>query len=210
MLDGNILLVVVVIASVLLSITVHEAMHAYAADWLGDDTARLQGRLTLNPLSHIDPFATVLLPVLLTLAGLPPFGAAKPVPFNPARLRYDEFGAAIVGAAGPLTNLTLAAVTAAVLEFFGGVFSGFVTDVLVVFAAVNVGFFVFNTIPFPPLDGSRVLYAFAPQPLQELMQRIEGLGLVGILIFFFVLFPFVRPVMELVYTALLNFLMLPA
>ena len=191
--DNNVFVAVVVIVSVLLSMTFHEAMHAFASHWLGDDTAKLEGRLTLNPFKHIDPFATVALPVLLVLLGQRPFGAAKPVPFNPARVKYQEFGAALVGIAGPLTNLLLAVLGAGLLRLIGIHTQGIFPDVLFVFVAVNVGFFVFNMIPFPPLDGSRLLYAFAPEPLQRIMQQVEAFGLTGIFIFLFVLFPVISP-----------------
>ena len=102
----NILIVLVVI---LLSMTLHEAMHAFMGYFLGDDTAKAQGRLTLNPLKHIDPFMTILLPILLALTpGAPIFGGAKPVPFNPNRVRYGEWGAALVAVIGPLTNFLFA------------------------------------------------------------------------------------------------------
>src|ERR1700745_1626566 len=100
--------VIILLVVLLFSMSIHEMMHAFAADWLGDDTARLQGRLTINPLAHIDPFLTVAVPLLLLLSGAPPFGAAKPVQVNFSRLRYDEFGGAIVGVVGPLTNVVLA------------------------------------------------------------------------------------------------------
>jgi Zn-dependent protease len=178
---------VIILVSILLSMTLHEAMHAYASHWLGDDTARLQGRLTLNPLAHIDPFTTILLPLMLAAAGAPPFGAAKPVPFNPYKLKYEEYGAAIVGAAGPLTNLALAIAAGIVLQLFGVALDPFVAKVLALFTLVNLSFFVFNMIPFPPLDGSRVLYAFAPDSVRAFMERIEAMGFAAIL-FFFVIF----------------------
>src|SRR6476646_4648747 len=112
----------VVFGSILVSMTLHEAMHAFTSHWLGDDTAKLEGRLTLNPLSHIDLFTTILLPLVLVMFGAPPFGAAKPVPFDPRRVRFGEFGAALVGAAGPLTNLLLAVIAGTFLRLgdFGG------------------------------------------------------------------------------------------
>lgn len=191
---GSPLGIILIIGSVLVSITLHEAMHAYAAHWLGDDTARMQGRLTLNPLKHIDPFLTVGMPVMLALLGAPPLGAAKPVPFNPLQVKYEEFGAAIVGAAGPLTNFVLAAVSAVILRASFGVSSEFVLQALATFTIVNLSFFVFNMIPFPPLDGSRVLYAFAPDALRRVMAQIESFGLMGFLIFFLLLFPMISPI----------------
>lgn len=177
----------IVFGSILISMTLHEAMHAFASNWLGDDTARLEGRLTLNPFAHIDLFLTVIMPLFLVMLGAPPFGAAKPVPFNPYRLRWGEYGAALVGAAGPLTNLFLALFSGGIMRVFGESMPQFWLYALATFALVNLSFFVFNMIPFPPLDGSRVLYAVAPDPVRRVMEQIEGMGLAAIL-FFFVLF----------------------
>jgi len=193
----------VVFGSILVSMTLHEAMHAFMSHWLGDDTAKLEGRLTLNPLSHIDPFTTVLLPLMLAAVGAPPFGAAKPVPFDPRKVKYGEFGAALVGLAGPLTNLLLAIVAGGILRL--GLVDGneVVFSVVLTFIVVNVSFFVFNMIPFPPLDGSRLLYAIAPDPVREVMARIEGMGFMAI-VFFMVLFytslsgPFIKVISYLV------------
>lgn len=187
--------IAVLLGSLLVSITCHEAMHAYVANWLGDDTAKHQGRISLNPVNHIDPVTTVILPLFLYLSHMTPFGAAKPVPINTNRLKGQEFGAALVGAAGPLTNFALAAVSSLVLRL--GLVDGsrFMFEALLLFTELNIGLGVFNLIPYPPLDGSRVLYAFAPRPLQDIMERIEGLGFVGILFFMFFIVRFIGPVM---------------
>jgi Zn-dependent protease len=189
-----------------ISITVHEFMHGYMALKLGDETAKDAGRLTLNPIHHIDPFATVLLPILLIAFGLPPFGAAKPVPFDPMRVKFEEFGAALIAVVGPLSNFVLAALGAIILRLTGGFDSALIMTFLVLFISINLGFFIFNLIPFPPLDGSRVLYAFAPEPLQRIMAQIESFGLLAIAAFIFLLFPFIRPLLESINLALLNFL----
>lgn len=173
--------IAIVIAVVLLSMTLHEAMHAFAGYWLGDDTAKEEGRLTLNPLAHIDPFLTLFLPVMLAILGLPIFGGAKPVPFNPNRVRYREFGAAIVGVAGPLTNFVLAFLFFIIAVAVGQPFMGSPTDLFGLFlhlsVLVNLGFFIFNMLPIPPLDGSRVLYALAPEPIRRVMELMEQYGI---------------------------------
>lgn len=174
--------IAIVLVVILFSMTIHEAMHAFASYWLGDDTAKLEGRLTLNPIPHIDPFLTILLPLILAFTGAPIFGGAKPVPFNPARVRYGEFGAAIVGVAGPLVNLFLAFVAYGIFVVAGGsniflvqaeLFERFLQTAVF----VNLGFFIFNMLPVPPLDGSRVLYALAPDPVRAVMQQIERYGI---------------------------------
>jgi Zn-dependent protease len=175
--------VLVLLPVLLLSMSIHEMMHAFAADWLGDDTARLQGRLTINPLAHIDPFLTIAVPLLLLLSGAPPFGAAKPVQVNFSRLKYDEFGGAIVGVVGPLTNLILALVASVIFMHLNITYGSLAYQVIGMAVLINVGFFLFNIIPWPPLDGSRLLYAFAPEPLQEAMQSVERMGLMSLVIF---------------------------
>lgn len=168
----------IVLIVILISMTLHEAMHGYAAYWLGDDTAKQGGRLTLNPIAHIDPFLTIILPILLSISGAPVFGGAKPVPFNPTRVKFGELGAAIVGLAGPLTNLVIAFVLFVAYALMG---SPDIAQPLGMFLRtgilVNLGFFIFNMLPIPPLDGSRVLYAIAPDWARTGMEWIERYGI---------------------------------
>lgn len=193
-----------VLVTVLVSVGLHEAMHAFTAYRLGDDTAADMGRISLNPLRHIDLFTTILLPLILIVSGLPPFFAAKPVPFNPARVKWDEYGAALVGISGPLTNVALAVAGAGLFHIFPG---GATNDFFGIFVAINVALFVFNMIPFPPLDGSRLLYAFAPEPLQELMAGIERLGFVAIVIFMVLFFNVIGSTIVNIDQNIINFLL---
>ena len=182
----NFTIVIITLLVILVSMTIHEAMHAFMGYFLGDQTAKAEGRLSLNPIRHIDPFLTILLPLVLLMLGAPVFGGAKPVPFNPHKVRFGEWGVALVAIVGPLTNLVLA------FTFFGiGVSLGFVDKfgfspsligvTLQTFVFVNLGFFAFNMIPIPPLDGSRVLYALAPDFVRGFMRQVEQYGLVIIM-----------------------------
>lgn len=198
---------VIVLISLIISLTIHEAMHAFTAHWLGDDTAHLEGRLTLNPLQHIDTMTTILLPMVLMMLHLPPILAAKPVPFNPSRLKYDEFGAALVGIAGPLTNFALAAVTAGVLRLWGADMAAGLANALVIFVLINIGLFVFNMIPFPPLDGSRLLYALAPEPLRAVMEQIEAMGFIFLLFILLFAIQFIAGPLGNIQSAILHFLL---
>ncbi len=175
--------IIIFIPVLLFSVGIHEAMHGFAAHWLGDSTAQEQGRLTLNPLKHLDLYTSIILPLVLVLSHLPPFFVAKPVPFNPSRVKYDEFGVAIIGVTGPLTNISLAIIAAILLKLPVILGSGTMVQILLTVVIVNVSLAVFNMIPFPPLDGSRLLYAFAPEPLQRLMASLESSGFMIIIIF---------------------------
>lgn len=180
----NIEYILIVIVVILFSMTFHEAMHAFMGYWLGDDTAEREGRLTLNPVKHIDPFLTLILPIGLALIGAPIFGGAKPVPFNPERVRYGEWGAALVAIAGPLTNLLIAFIAFGVSVLMGQSIGSFVSPdtlvglILYMTVIVNLGFFVFNILPLPPLDGSRVVYALAPEFVRRAMEAIEQFGII--------------------------------
>ncbi len=197
--------IVYLLIALVLSLTLHEFMHGYVSYLLGDDTAKEQGRLTLNPAAHIDPFTTLLLPLFLILVHSPVvFGAAKPVPFKPWALRYGKWGAALVAVAGPLTNLFVAVFFGLWLRFIPVQVAA--AQLFVAIISVNIAFFVFNLIPFPPLDGSRVLYAIAPHGLREVMDRIERAGLVAIAVFIFFLYQPLAPYMEKIVLGLMRLL----
>ena len=183
-----ILEIIVVLIVILLSMTIHEAMHAFTGYALGDNTAKEEGRLTLNPIRHIDPVMTILLPLIMVVLHAPVFGGAKPVPFNPNRVRFGDWGAALVALSGPITNLIIA-----FIAFGVGVFSGVINNagavqptifglIISTTVSVNLGFFVFNMLPIPPLDGSRILYAVAPDSIRGVMQKIEQNGILLVMI----------------------------
>jgi Zn-dependent protease len=171
------------------SVILHEVAHGRAAGWCGDPTARERGRLTFNPLPHIDPFGTVLLPALLVLTRSPVvLGWAKPVPINPWRFRNPKRDLAIVGAAGPLSNLAVAVLSAAA---FKAVLPGLGLDhpvarFFLYGAALNVVLLVFNLIPVPPLDGSRVLLGLLPPRLAARVAALERYGF--LLVFLLLMF----------------------
>jgi Zn-dependent protease len=179
--------IIIVLAVILVSMMLHEIMHGLVAYWLGDDTAKLSGRLSLNPLKHIDPFMTILLPLMLAIAGGPIFGGAKPVPFNPLRVKGGEWGAALVGIAGPLTNFVLAFFCFGLVVLVKPAAASLLGQILTVGVFVNLGFFVFNMLPIPPLDGSRVLYAVAPDAVRRAMEVIEQRGIMFIFLIVVVL-----------------------
>ncbi|HEY4963321.1 MAG TPA: site-2 protease family protein [Candidatus Saccharimonadales bacterium] len=167
--------IVYIVVSIIVSLSIHEAMHAFVGFKLGDTTAQDMGRLSINPLKHIDPITTVLLPIITLLIFHVPILAAKPVPFNPSRVKFNEFGGALIALAGPVSNLILAFIAALVLRHSTMPLQ--LTNFLIIFTQLNVALFVFNILPIPPLDGSRVLYAFAPEGVQGFMRSIEPYGL---------------------------------
>lgn len=191
---------IIFIISLIVSITVHEFMHAYVGFRLGDMTARNEGRLSFNPIKHIDPVMTVALPIITFLLFQAPILVAKPVPFTPWLVRYREKGVALLSLAGPLSNLVLAALAAVMARSFLN--TSLIYEILRYFAQLNIGLFLFNLIPLPPLDGSRVLYAFVPQSFRDFMDRIEPYG-------FFIIFGLVAVggfggVLSGAYTFLMN------
>lgn len=218
----DVMYIITVLGVILVSMTLHEAMHGYVAYWLGDPTAKLHGRLTLNPVKHIDPFLTILLPMSLAalnaISGVhaPIFGGAKPVPFNPLQVRFGEWGAALVALAGPLTNLIIAFIAFGILALSNpGAATDLVqlmissnasvaTNIMVQFILVNLGFFAFNILPIPPLDGSRVMYALAPDFIRRGMDAIERYGIMFVFIIVIAMSSLLGTVMTSIMTVILR------
>lgn len=160
----------------LVSLSVHEAAHAWTADRLGDPTARMLGRITLNPMAHIDWIGTVLFPLIALLSNFPLLGWAKPVPVNVRNLRAPRRDFAIVAAAGPASNLVLATLGAAALGVLGNALSGRAVDLIGRFVLTNAVLAVFNMIPVPPLDGGNVAAGLLPRELARLIDLLRPWG----------------------------------
>jgi len=180
--------VLVLAVLLLVAFPIHEFAHALAAYRLGDSTARLFGRLTLNPLAHFDPAGGLMLTISVLLVGFG-FGWAKPTPVNPRNLEGGRWGEAIVAAAGPVSNLILAIVAAIPLRFIyaANMDVGFLEIVLQLFIVINLALMLFNLLPIPPLDGSAVLFAFLPP--QTAWQLRPLLAQYGVLILILLIFP---------------------
>ena len=186
--NTNPLYIIIVLIIILCSVILHELAHGIVAYWLGDRTAKDAGRLTFNPIRHIDPIMSILVPVMLYIMGAPVFGGAKPVPVNHRNLKWHEWGMALVAIAGPLTNFLIAFIAFLIGHFSGLIYgSGLVDFIFVEIIFINLGFMLFNLIPIPPLDGSRVLYAIAPDPIRDFMHNIERYGFVIVYILILVL-----------------------
>lgn len=190
------------VAVLILSVVVHEVSHGWVANYLGDPTARLQGRLTLNPLPHIDLIGSVLVPLLLffTNAGIM-FGWAKPVPVNPYNLR-GKYGEAIVAAAGPLSNIFLAVAFGLLIRFAFAFLPASFVQIAVTVVILNIVLAIFNLVPIPPLDGSKILFAFLPYHLQDLRNSLERWGFFIVLIFIVFLWQFLTPVIGVLFSLL--------
>lgn len=186
------------IAILVMSVVIHEVSHGFVAYALGDSTAKYAGRLTLNPIPHIDPFGSILLPFILSLLpGGIIFGWAKPVPYNPYNLRDQQWGSGLVAAAGPLANIFVAAVFGLIIRF--GNATPFVVpaaffEIAALVVLLNIVLAVFNLVPIPPLDGSRVLFTLLPPHMDHVRQFLDRYGFFLLLLFIFFFFHLLFPV----------------
>jgi Zn-dependent protease len=182
------------------SVIIHEISHGYAAYLQGDNTAKRLGRLTLNPVPHIDLFGSIILPLLLFLSGSPiVVGWAKPVPFNPYNLRNQRWGELFVALAGPLSNIIIAIFFGAILRMnlFPSLFEPFIYIVL-----INLVLAVFNLVPIPPLDGSKILFSLFPNSLSEVRSFFEKYGIYLMIVFVFFLWQYIIPVVYVLFKLL--------
>lgn len=194
------------IAVLVMSVVIHEVAHGAVAGWLGDPTARLAGRLTLNPLKHLDLFGSIILPGLMAVVGGPVFGWAKPVPYNPHNIRA-RYGEALVAAAGPLSNIFLAIIFALFLR------SGFAVnwfglpgaELIIGIIFINIVLAIFNLIPIPPLDGSKIIFNFLPYRLRQVEEWFYQYQLVFLIFVIFFAGAILGPIANFIFRLLTGF-----
>ena len=186
------------IAILVMSVVIHEVSHGFMAYALGDPTAKYAGRLTINPIPHIDPFGSIVLPFILSLLpGGIVFGWAKPVPYNPYNLRDQKWGPGLVAGVGPIANLCIALFFGLIIRF-GGIFPFAIPaaffEIAMMVVLLNIVLAVFNLVPIPPLDGSRVLFTLLPYHMDHIRQFLEQYGFILLLVFIFFFFGALFPV----------------
>lgn len=181
------------IAVLLMSVVIHEVSHGYAASMLGDQTARYQGRLTLNPIKHLDPFGSFVVPTISYLLGGFIFGWAKPVIYNPYNLRPGRWSEAMVAAAGPASNIVIALFFGLLIRTGAGSTEAFL-EIMASVVFINILLAIFNLMPIPPLDGSKILYAIFPGSSYKLRETLERYGLILVFAFIFLAWQFVFPI----------------
>lgn len=182
----------------LFSVVIHEYMHGWMADQLGDPTAKDAGRLTLNPAAHLDIWGSIIMPALIFITAGFPFGYAKPVPFNPHNLRDQKYGIAKVAAAGPLANLITAIFFGLILRFIPGL-NIVMVSFLIAIVRTNLVLMIFNLLPIPPLDGSKVLLPFLPYNLQIKLLSLEHYGFTLVLLFALFGFSLIAPIISFMF-----------
>ncbi|PIP73704.1 MAG: site-2 protease family protein [Candidatus Lloydbacteria bacterium CG22_combo_CG10-13_8_21_14_all_47_15] len=181
------------IAVLIMSVVIHELSHGYAAETLGDPTARIAGRLTVNPLKHLDMVGSFIVPVATYLLGGFILGWAKPVPYNPYNLSGGRWGPALVAAAGPFANIILAVIFSVILRVFGGSFDPAVAGLVSLIVLINLVLAVFNIVPVPPLDGSKILFAALPIKWRGLEIFLERNWLLFVVLLILFLWEFIVP-----------------
>ena len=185
---------------ILTAITLHEAAHAYAAKYFGDSTAYALGRMSLNPIKHIDPVGSIIVPLITSLAGFT-FGWAKPVPYNPYNLKNKRQGEFLIALAGPLSNIVIALIFGLIIRFVEqGVMTLFI-QIASYIVLINIVLAVFNLIPIPPLDGSKLLFAFLPQQYGKTRLFLERYAPILIIVVIFFLWEVISPIIWPIFRA---------
>jgi len=189
------------IAILIMSVVVHEVSHGFAARFYGDKTAEYEGRLTLNPIKHIDQFGSIIVPTLSFFLGGFIFGWAKPVPYNPYNLKPGRWPEAFVALAGPLSNICIAIIFSILIRFSSDISSPFVViNASIVY--INILLAIFNLMPIPPLDGSKLLFAVFPEKIYRLRNFFERYGLLLVILFIFFAWSLVSPIVSTLFSFL--------
>jgi len=184
------------IVVLVMSVVIHEVSHGYVAGMLGDPTAKLAGRLTLNPLKHLDFLGSIVVPAVTSLLGGFIFGWAKPVPYNPYNLKDQKWGPALVGLAGPASNILVAILFGILIRLNIGLFSPAFIQIAGLVVLINLILAIFNLVPIPPLDGSKVLFALIPYRYSHIQAKMEQYGFILLIFFIFFLFKFIIPIVS--------------
>jgi len=190
--------IILIVIIVLMSVVIHEVAHGYAALWLGDSTAHYAGRLTLNPIKHLDWFGSIILPLLLSFSGVM-FGWAKPVPYNPYNLKNRRWGELLIAIAGPFSNILIAIIFGLFIQLMPAISPSLLTVALLI-VQVNIVLAVFNLVPIPPLDGSKVLFALLPPSKQHIRTFLEQWGMLLVILFIFLFWRLLSPVIQFLFS----------
>lgn len=190
--DNSLFIIIFQIVVLLYSVILHEMAHGFMAVHLGDPTPKLMGRLTLNPLRHIDPFGSIVLPIITSIAGFG-FGYAKPVQFNPRNIRDFRYGSAKVALAGPSVNLALAVLSGLLVRYLLAIPGAEALAGLLSFVVmINLTLGIFNLMPIPPLDGHHIIFAFLPSQYLKFREMVYRHGIILFLLFIFFIFPVIH------------------
>ena len=189
---------IVSIIILIMSVVVHELSHGYTAELLGDPTPRLQGRLTLNPLKHLEVFGSLIVPFITSLAGFT-FGWAKPIQWNPYYVKNRRWGELLISIAGPVSNILIAVIFGLIMRSFGADLSTSFIQIASYVVAINIVLGVFNLIPIPPLDGSKILFSLLPSSMIGVRETLERYSIFFFLIVIFFLWRFVEPIIPWIF-----------